>query len=565
MVGWFGRGLRGVTMKSVNSRSEDGERRRPNRVFPFAAVALVLAEAARASAAEQIPASDPGVTPEPSVPAESAAGGSATTPAPSGAPAPTAAASTEPAPGAEQTQPAGDERLETGAGLFESNQSAAEPAKASRQGDAASESPTFDLNGYVRGDVFVGKVPGASGAMTKAAYGELALKLKVKRQSHGDAYAEARLRYGDEESVRQTSLSLREAYVNLYAGPLDLRLGQQIIVWGRADGFNPTNNLTPLDLRTRSPIEDDRRLGNVGARAFLNFAVLRLEAVWLPVYAATELPTSVALPSGVSFGQQTRPSPKLQNSLRAGRLHIELPAFEASASYLFGYAPLPGLALQDFNAGRSYGIRIGRTPYKQHVIGGDFSTVLADYLGLRGEAAYRIPLDWQEHLYSARPDLQYVLGVDHTFGSLSAIAQYIGRYTLDWARQVEPSPPFDPAILGTFTDPLPSLAAETITASINEVLAARNQILFAQTVRVQHLATLRLEWLTRHETLSLSALAMLNFTTKEWLVYPKVSYQISDGMSSTIGAEIYQGPHDTLLGLMAEERSAGYAELRFSF
>jgi hypothetical protein len=453
----------------------------------------------------------------------------------------------------------------TGGGLFESSQSAPASAKASPTADVASTTPTFELNGYVRGDVFVGKVPHGSTAVTKAAYGELALKLKVKRQSHGDAYAEARLRYGDQEDAQPTSVLLREAYVNLYAGRLDLRLGQQIIVWGRADGFNPTNNLTPLDLRSRSPVEDDRRLGNVGARAFLTFAPIRLEGVWMPLYAATELPTSVVLPDGVSFGDQKQPTPKLKNALSAGRLHLELPAFEASASYSFGYAPLPGLSLQDFNAGRDYGIRIGRTPYKQQVIGADFSTAIADYLGLRGEAAYRIPTNWRRNPYSARPDLQYVLGVDHTFGSLSAILQYVGRYTFDWARQVEPSPAFDPSILGTFTDPLPSLAAESVTASVNEVLAARNQILFAQTVRLQHAATLRLEWQALNQTLSLSALAMLNFTTKEWLLFPKLSYQISDGMSSTIGAEIYQGPRDTLLGLLEQERSAAYAELRFSF
>lgn len=424
---------------------------------------------------------------------------------------------------------------------------------------------TFDLNGYVRSDIFAGRSTRASGPVTKAAYGELALKLKVRKQAYGDAYAEARLRSGDQSGEPQTSVSLREAFVNLYAGPVDLRLGQQIIVWGRADGFNPTNNLTPFDFRIRSPSEDDRRLGNVGARAFLNLAPVRLEGVWIPFYSPTQLPTSVALPDGVSFGTPMTPAAKLKNGLGAGRVHLELPSFEASASYVFGYAPLPGLALQDFNAGRSYGIRIAQRPYKQHVLGADFSTVVADYLGLRGEAAYRIPLLWRKKLYAARPDLQYVLGVDRTFGSLSVIAQYIGRHVFDWARQPEPDPPFDPSILGSLPDPLSGLAAQTVTASINEVLAARNQILFAQTAPTQHLMSLRLEWLAFNQTLSLSTLGLLNFTTKEWLVFPKVSYQISDDMSSAIGAEIYGGPQDTLLGLLERERSAAYAELRFSF
>jgi hypothetical protein len=551
-------------MKASSKRGGARRHRRSRRPQLLLAVALpfAFATAARPSAAQEPPATAVSRGAEQRPPSE---------PPPVTPPAtgelPAAGAAPRPGPASSASPPkAADDRVETGGGLFESSQgSAPEPSKSAAADSASASPPTFDWNGYVRSDVFVGKASGESGATTRAAYGELALKLKVRKQSHGDAYAEARLRYGDEDDVRHTSLSLREAYVNLYAGALDLRLGQQIIVWGRADGFNPTNNLTPFDFRIRSPVEDDRRLGNVGARAFLNLAPLRLEGVWMPLYAATELPTSVTLPNGVSFGAQKAPSAKLQNGLGAGRLHLELPAFEASVSYVFGHAPLPGVALQDFNAGRDYGIFITRTPYRHHVVGGDFSMVVADYLGVRGEAAYRNPLHWKKNAYTARPDLQYVLGVDHTFGSLSVIAQYIGRHVFDWARQREPDPPFDPAILGTFEEPLPSLTADTITTNINEVLAARNQILFAQTAATQHLASLRLEWLVLDETLSLSALGLLNFTTKEWLVYPKVSYQISDGMSSAIGAEIYQGPQDTLLGLLEKERSAAYAELRFSF
>lgn len=510
------------------------------------ALALVAVTFARLSAAQEQP-----------VP-EAKADAVAEAPPPA-APAPV----TTPEPTTPATPPP-DERVEAGGGLFEASQANATdaPKKPAATGEA---SDSFDLNGYVRSDVFVGPTSGVAGPTLKTAYGELALKLRVRKQKYGDAYAEARLRSGTENGEQQTALSLREAFVNLYLGPLDLRLGQQIIVWGRADGFNPTNNLTPFDFQTRSPVEDDRRLANAGARAFMSLAPFRLEGVWMPLYSPTRLPDGVVLPDGVSFGDPNNPEPKLKNGLGAGRLHLELPAFEASASYVFGYAPLPGIALRDFNAGRNYGIRIAQRPYKQHVFGADFSTVVADYLGVRGEAAYRIPLRWRQKVYAARPDLQYVLGVDHSFGSLSVIAQYVGRHVFDWARQREPSPPFDPSILGTLQDPLPQLAADTVTASINEVLAARNQTLFAQTVATQHLISLRLEWLALHDTLSLSALGLANFTTEEWLLYPKIGYQISDEMSTSVGAEIYQGPNGTLLGLLEKERSAAYAELRFGF
>ena len=103
----------------------------------------------------------------------------------------------------------------------------------------------------------------------KANYGELALQLRTAKTAYGDGFADARIRYGLQGNAPGTFVDLREAYVNAYLGPFDLRLGKQIIVWGRADALNPTNNLTPVDFRIRSPLEDDIRLGNVGARAFL--------------------------------------------------------------------------------------------------------------------------------------------------------------------------------------------------------------------------------------------------------------------------------------------------------
>jgi hypothetical protein len=134
----------------------------------------------------------------------------------------------------------------------------------------------------------------------------------------------------------------------------------------------------------------------------------------------------------------------------------------------------------------------------------------------------------------------------------------------DWQRETGPETPVDPGELVRFQTLTP-LLQQAITDAINEDLAARNQVIFSQTAEVQHLASLRLEWLTLHEALSLSALGMVNFTTEEWLVYPKLRYQLTDRMSTYVGAEIYVGPDGTLLGLIDELMSAGYAELRYSY
>jgi hypothetical protein len=418
----------------------------------------------------------------------------------------------------------------------------------------------------VRSDVFVGKVPGLDQGLVKAAYGELALKLDARAEKHGDAYGELRLRYGQDGPQRRLLVDLREAYVNLYAGPLDLRLGQQIIVWGRADAFNPTNSFMPLDFRGRSPIEDDRRVGNVGARAFVQTGpFVRIEGVWLPLYVPTEYPPFELEPF-ITLGEPDYPAPELENGTLGARVHLELPAFEGSVSYVHGHAPLPGLGLVDYTVGEDPPeVRIARTAYTQHVIGIDGSTAVGELFAVRAEAAYRHPIDSAEHVHAARPDVHYVLGADRAFGPVSVIAQYMGRVVLDFQREDGPEDPIEPEALVRFMEPLPRSLELTITSSIEAELAQRNQVLFSQTARVQHLMSLRIEWLTLHEALSLSTLGMLNFTTREWLVFPKAGYKISDAMTVYAGAEVYVGPSGTLLDLIDHELTAGYAELRYSF
>jgi hypothetical protein len=168
-------------------------------------------------------------------------------------------------------------------------------------------------------------------------------------------------------------------------------------------------------------------------------------------------------------------------------------------------------------------------------------------------------------VHAARPDLQYVLGGERAFGPVSLIVQYMGRYVVDWQRETGPEDPITPEALLTLMPPLPRFVEDGIESRLGGELAASNQVLFSQTERVQHLVTLRAEWLAFHDTLSLSALGMLNASTREWLLFPKLEYRISDSLRSYAGAEIYFGPQDTLFDLIDHQLTAGYVELRYSF
>jgi len=103
----------------------------------------------------------------------------------------------------------------------------------------------FQLNGYTRGVVYLGAFEPPSLSEVRSAYGEAALKINAFSGTRGKLYTEIRFRSGHEYNGQIGQIELREAYADLYLGPFDLRAGQQIIAWGRADGIHPTNNPTP--------------------------------------------------------------------------------------------------------------------------------------------------------------------------------------------------------------------------------------------------------------------------------------------------------------------------------
>jgi hypothetical protein len=290
----------------------------------------------------------------------------------------------------------------------------------------------------------------------------------------------------------------------------------------------------------------------------------------MPLYKATEYPP-LEMEEVVRVTDPNFPEATFDNGLGAGRLHLELSSFETSVSYLFGHALLPGVVYNGYEVGDAAEVRVTQTPYKHHVLGFDFSTAFGELFALRGEAAYRKPVVTEGNYATPNPDLQYVVGVDRAFGNVTVIAQYLGRYTFNWelveASNQDPNLLYriDPGVVDPSSPDYNGLTDAFLSSALTDLVAERNQVIFSQRAEVQHSVSARVEWLTLHETLSLSALGMLNITTQEWVLFPKIGYQISDGMSAYLGAELYSGPEGTLFDYIESSLTAGYTELRLSF
>jgi len=412
----------------------------------------------------------------------------------------------------------------------------------------------YELYGYIRTTLYAGKVPNEDDAEIKNAYAEPALKLRVKKGEFGDAFADTRFRFEYDGETMTPRVDLREAYVNVYLGLFDFRLGHQVIVWGRADAINPTNNLTPFSWRFRSPYEDDQKLGNLALRGYFNMAPFRLEGVWVPLYRATELP-KLPFPDFISLTEDY-PDARFQNGIGAVRAHLELADVEMSVSYLYGFAPMPGLVVDLDSIGvdaatGELSVPLVRTPYRHYVFGFDFSTAIGDLFGVRGEAAYRYPRKGEVEWQSPVEDIYYVLGVDREFGDIMIIAQYIGRYVWDWER------------VGRFEGAasLDESAIFELLANAESTLARVNQLVQGQPSKWQHSASGRVAWNLFHEALSLEFSGFFNFSTEEWTLRPRLSYDITDSLEFALGAEFFGGPTDTLFGIIDEIQSAGYVQL----
>jgi hypothetical protein len=68
-----------------------------------------------------------------------------------------------------------------------------------------------------------------------------------------------------------------------------------------------------------------------------------------------------------------------------------------------------------------------------------------------------------------------------------------------------------------------------------------------------------------HETLELELAGIVNFSTEEWNLMPRLTYQFNDNIKIITGGEYFDGPDHTAYDLIAPVFNGVFAELRYSF
>jgi hypothetical protein len=335
-----------------------------------------------------------------------------------------------------------------------------------------------------------------------------------------------------QRGIRQPAGAVSEFYLDARLGHVDLRLGRQQIRWGRADGFNPTDNIISYDYIDTFA---DERLAVTALKADAYFRRANIEGIWIPFYTPTRLPILgqrwfPKLPASaqgydLTYRDQAGPVPArtLGNGQWGVRYNQVRSRGEFSFSYFDGFDDIPffrpAISPQPIvppERPRAQ-ISLNREYYRVHVAGFDFASDLGP-IGIRGEAAYFDQTD-PNNLDHAL----YVLGVDKTWGDWFVILQYAGQ----------------------------SVNGRIIGQAVFPDLGLRSTLIY----RVER---------TLGSSRSVEIKGAFRLRDGDFLLQPMYTVALSNSWRLKLGATVFVGPKTTYLG-QYQDSSHLNLQLRYSY
>ena len=338
-------------------------------------------------------------------------------------------------------------------------------------------------------------------------------------------------------------LGLREAYLDVYFESVDLRIGKQQIIWGKADGVFITDIVSPKDLSEFLLRDfDEIRMGVTSVKADYYMGDNTFELVWIPVFTPTRFAPegSIWRPAMPHFPPNVKTvidhsREKVESNLKNSEAFAKFSAlteyvdFEVMAGYAWDDDPTLHVVKQINYRVPPYPLYDIYTIYPEHhrlaIGGGSFSTTLGPFV-LRGEGAYYAGKYFNTQDPEAKESvvkknyLHYLLGLDYTLMDWHLSGQFIQQAILDYNDAIK-------------NDEYSNMAT---------FLATRDFL---------------------NETLNLSFFMYYDFNNEASLIRPKITYDLADGFSVLLGANIFTGTE----GMFGQfnDNDMVYTQVKFSF
>jgi hypothetical protein len=409
------------------------------------------------------------------------------------------------------------------------------------------------LNGYVRGSAY-----GAGETFDySTVFGEFCLQGKWAG-NNTILYSDLRIRGGLNLGEEYTAFQLKEAYAGYSSDKIDVLLGNQIVTWGRTDGFNPTNNITPNDYFFLSADPDDQKLSNFMLRAKLRFSdKFDIDLIGIPFYVPSVYRYDLFdMGQGAEFTSIALPEKSFENSSVAARFNVEMPAIGFSISYFRGYDPFHGFNLQQISwSGINPSVTYSPMPYLKNTIGADFAIPLGSWI-VRGEMAYNNTRDYDTNMYIPAPNLSYVAGIERNIGGFTTIVQYVGNCVTDFNSLNEP-------ILSDPMNPIAQMQYAEELIHYESILF--NRKIVNQQEKTNHALTLTLSKSFAYDTWNVELTGYYNITSEDYMIRPKITWKATDALSLSVGGSYMEGPEKSVFHYSGPVLNGAFVEFKANF
>ncbi len=341
--------------------------------------------------------------------------------------------------------------------------------------------------------------------------------------------------------IDSLNFQFREIYLDLYFNSVDIRIGKQQIVWGKADGVFITDIVSPLNLTEfLLPDFDEIRIGVYAAKFDFYFGNSTIEAIWKPIYAGNLLPPSNSIwyrppefPAPPTFDRSKEDvDTNLENSEIYLKYSLSSSAidFDVMGAYTWDQNPSMHVEKQFGQDSLGNPILVGLLITPEHhrlsIIGGSFTSTIKSFV-IRGEAAYYNGKYFQtanplaEDALTKKDYLHYVVGLDYGVGSLKLSAQFIQKYIMDYDNYIDED-------------------------------------------EFQNTMTFLARYDAARETLHFELFSYIGLNYGDALIRPKVTYDFADGFSILLGSNIFVGDDRGMFGRY-DNNSMLYTKIKYNF
>jgi hypothetical protein len=327
---------------------------------------------------------------------------------------------------------------------------------------------------------------------------------------------------------------LVEAWMRVTSGSFEVKAGREIIVWGRADGLNPTDVISSRDYTLLVADDEEQRRGNMMIQARYVSGAYTFDAFWLPEFRPNVFPIDTNRP-GVAIAPDQRINDNQQFALKldhsGGSLDWSLSWFhgiDRTRDFVALPEPPPGFLVE-----------VQQRFPAIDMLGADLAGTIGR-IGYRAEFAFT-SVRGPDTIYRKNSNIWFVGGIDTTLDNGWHVnLQYSFRYIFD------------------YRDPL------DIPDPVKRAVAAQSAAVNNQLTETQSGVTFSASKSFLQDTLDVQLQSIVYIQSANAALMPMVSYAITDDVRLSVGADIFLGPELSFFGRV-RSISGGYVQLNFGF